>query len=192
MERQKMEWRGGTILKTLIGSVLAAALLALALPVLVAPQETAPAAGPERVLSFFNIHNGAHLSVVYRRGDEYLPEGLAEINHILRDPVCGDEHPIDPGVLDFLYDLLEKLDYRGEVQAVCGFRSVETNTMLHNTTSGVVLNSMHTKGRALDFRLTGLDMKKVWEVARSMKRGGTGYYKGSDFVHIDTGPVRFW
>jgi uncharacterized protein YcbK (DUF882 family) len=187
-----MEGRGGATLKKLIGSVLAAALLAFAWPSSAAAQETVPAAGPERVLSFFNIHTGSHLSVAYRRGDEYLPAGLAEINHILRDPVCGDEHPIDPGVLDFLYDLLEKLDYRGEVQAVCGFRSVETNTMLHKKTNGVVLGSMHTKGRALDFRLTGLDMKKVWDVARSMKRGGTGYYKSSDFIHIDTGPVRFW
>jgi uncharacterized protein YcbK (DUF882 family) len=25
-----------------------------------------------------------------------------------------------------------------------------------------------------------------------MKRGGTGYYKSSNFVHIDTGPVRWW
>jgi uncharacterized protein YcbK (DUF882 family) len=192
MERQKTGGRGGTTLKAFIGSVFAAALLALAVPASVAAQESAPATGPERVLSFFNIHNGSHLSVVYRRGDEYLPAGLAEINHILRDPVCGDEHPIDPGVLDFLYDLLEKLDYRGEVQAVCGFRSVETNTMLHNKTSGVVLNSMHTRGRALDFRLTGLDSKKVYETAKAMRRGGTGYYKASDFVHIDTGPVRSW
>jgi len=25
-----------------------------------------------------------------------------------------------------------------------------------------------------------------------MKRGGVGMYTASDFVHVDTGPVRYW
>jgi uncharacterized protein YcbK (DUF882 family) len=171
-------------MRTLTAFILAAVLLPLAFP--------ASATAQERTLSFYNIHNQERLTVIYRRGDDYVPEALTDINRILRDSLCGDEHPIDPHVLDFLYDLLQKLDYRGEVQIICGYRSVETNTMLHKQTSGVVLGSMHIQGRALDFRLTGLDMKKVWETARSMKRGGTGYYKASNFVHIDTGPVRSW
>jgi uncharacterized protein YcbK (DUF882 family) len=146
----------------------------------------------ERTLSFYNIHTGAHLTVTYRRGNEYDPEGLAQINHILRDHVCGDEHSIDPLVLDFLYDLMEKLGYHREVQMVCGYRSVETNTMMHYRSKGVALESMHTQGRALDFRLPGVDTRRIWEIARSMKRGGTGYYRSSDFVHIDTGRVRSW
>lgn len=192
-ERSKAARRyRGAFFAVFAPAVFALALLTLALPSPASAQAQAPANGQERVLSFFNIHTNAHLSVVYRRDDAYVPEALAEINHILRDPVCGDEHPIDPAVLDFLYDLLQKFDYRGEVQVICGFRSVETNSMLHKKTSGVVLGSMHTKGQALDFRLAGLDMKKVWEIARSMKRGGTGYYLSSNFVHIDTGRVRSW
>jgi len=154
----------------------------------VPPQE----AVQERLLSFYNIHSGAHLAVIYRRGDHYVPETLAQINHMLCDPFCGAEHEIDPRVLDFLYDLLEKVDFHGEVHVVCGYRSVETNTMLHNRSSGVALGSMHLQGRALDFRLPGVDSKYVWETARAMKRGGTGYYKTSNFVHIDSGPVRWW
>jgi len=146
----------------------------------------------ERTLSFYNIHTGAHLAATYRRGNEYDPEGLAQINHLLRDPVCGDEHSIDPLVLDFLYDLMDKVGYHQEVQMVCGYRSVETNTMMHRRSKGVALGSMHTQGRALDFRLPGVDTRRIWEIARSMKRGGTGYYRDSDFVHIDTGPVRSW
>ena len=82
--------------------------------------------------------------------------------------------------------------FQGEVHIVYGYLCVETNTLLHNQSSSVVLGSQHIKGRALDFRLPGVDMKKVWETAKSMKRGGTGYYKASNFVHIDTGPVRSW
>jgi uncharacterized protein YcbK (DUF882 family) len=181
-------------LKSFIITALAVVFLALTAAAQTAAPATAPAPTeePERTLSFYNIHTGGHLTIVYRRGDAYVPQALAEINHVLGDPLCGDEHPIDPGVLDFLYDLLMKLNYHGEVQVVCGFRSVETNALLHKNSSGVVLGSQHVQGRALDFRLPGIDSKKVWETARSMKRGGTGYYKASDFVHIDTGPVRSW
>lgn len=178
----------GAALKTFIAGAFAGLVLAL----LAAAQTAVATPAPERTLSFYNTHNGEHLSIVYKRGDAFLPVALDNIKHILRDPLTGQEDAIDPALLDFLYDLLQEVGYRGEVHVVCGFRCLETNTRLHNQSSSVVLGSQHTKGRALDFRLPGLDMKKVWETARSMKRGGTGYYKSSDFVHIDTGPVRFW
>jgi L,D-transpeptidase YcbB len=152
------------------------------------------AAGPaeERTLSFYSTHNHEHLSVVYRRGQDYVPEALDRIKHILRDPLNGEEHAIDPGLLDFLYDLVEKAGYRGEVHIVCGFRCAETNTKLHERSGGVARNSQHLQGRALDFRLPGFDTRKLYDLARSMNRGGTGYYRKSDFIQIDTGPVRSW
>jgi uncharacterized protein YcbK (DUF882 family) len=168
---------------------------ALVLPILAAfALGAAPqAAGPrERTLSFYNIHSNARLTVVYRRGDDYDPRALEQINAILCDPLCGAEHIIDPKVLDFLFDLLQLLDYHGEVHIICGFRTVETNAKLRQQGGGVAQGSLHIQGRALDFRLPGVDSKKVYEKAKAMKRGGTGYYKASDFVHIDTGPVRFW
>ncbi|MGZ8857892.1 MAG: YcbK family protein [Candidatus Aminicenantales bacterium] len=172
---------------------LAISLLALALLSLTAAAQTEiTTPPPERSLSFYNTHNEDHLTVIYKRGSNYVQEGLDDIKHILRDPLNGEEVPIEPALLDFLYDLLQKVGFQGEVHIVCGYRCVETNTRLHNQSSSVVLGSQHTTGRALDFRLPGVDMKKVWETARSMKRGGTGYYKASNFVHIDTGPVRFW
>lgn len=175
-------------MKFLIWGALAGLMLALT----AAAQTDGTAQVPERTLSFYNTHNGEHLSVAYRRGNDYLQVGLDNIKHVLRDPLTGDEDPIDPALLDFLYDLLQKVGYRGEVHIVCGFRCVETNTLLHKQSSSVVLGSQHTKGRALDFRLPGFDTLKLYEVAKSMKRGGTGYYKASDFIHIDTGRVRFW
>lgn len=146
----------------------------------------------ERRLSLYNIHNHERLSVVYRRGEEYVPEALDRIKHILRDPLNGDEHPIDPGLLDFLYDLLQKAGYRGEVHIVSGYRSAETNAKLRQRSNGIAVASQHLQGRALDFRLTGFDTRKLYDLARAMKRGGTGYYRKSDFIQIDTGPVRSW
>ena len=170
----------------------AAACLGCAMIILLALAAGAAENSQERVLSFFNTHTGEHLSVAYKRGADYVPEALAKIDHILRDPLTGDVYKIDPKLLDFLWDVLEKLDYHKEVEVVCGFRCVETNTMLHKRTSGVVLGSMHTQGRALDFRLPGILTRKVFDTARAMRRGGTGYYADSDFVHLDTGPNRQW
>jgi uncharacterized protein YcbK (DUF882 family) len=175
-------------MKALVISALAVASLALT----AAAQTEITTPPPDRSLSFYNTHNEEHLTVIYKRGNNYVQEGLDNIKHILRDPLTGEEAPIDPALLDFLYDLLHKVGFQGEVHIVCGYRCVETNTLLHNQSSLVVLGSQHTKGRALDFRLPGIDMKKVWDIAKSMKRGGTGYYRASNFVHIDTGPFRFW
>ncbi len=175
------------------GAIVLALAAALALAPAAAAQTVITAAPePVRTLAFYNTHNGEHLSVVYKRGDNYLRPALDDIKHVLRDPFTAEEVPIDPALLDFLYDLLQKVGYRGEVEVVCGYRCVETNTRLHNQSGSVVLGSQHTKGRALDFRLRGVSTRKLYETAKAMKRGGTGYYKDSDFIHIDTGPVRFW
>jgi uncharacterized protein YcbK (DUF882 family) len=48
------------------------------------------------------------------------------------------------------------------------------------------------QGKALDFRLPGVDTKRLRDTALAMKRGGVGYYKKLDFIQIDTGRVRFW
>ena len=47
-------------------------------------------------------------------------------------------------------------------------------------------------GQAIDFRLDGVNLKKVRDAAIELKAGGVGYYPRSNFVHIDTGPVRHW
>ncbi|GAK82739.1 exported protein [Vibrio ponticus] len=47
-------------------------------------------------------------------------------------------------------------------------------------------------GQAIDFRLDGVNLRKVRDIAREIKAGGVGYYPNSNFVHIDTGPVRYW
>ena len=175
-----------------IAVILLAGLLSVPGPSAQASAPSTQADTAARELSFFNIHNKERLSVVYRRGADYLPDALDRIKHILRDPLNGEEHAIDPGLLDFLYDLLQKAGYRGEVHVVCGYRCAETNAKLRARTNGIAMASQHLKGRALDFRLPGFDTRKLYDLARSMGRGGTGYYRNSDFIQIDTGPVRSW
>ncbi len=46
-------------------------------------------------------------------------------------------------------------------------------------------HSYHNFGRALDFRLSGVDNKKLSDFARTLPKCGVGYYPNSVFVHLD-------
>ena len=146
----------------------------------------------ERTLSFYNTHTRERLTVTYKKGDSFIPEALKKIDHILRDHRTGDIHPIDPKLMDFLYDLLTAVDNHGEVHIISGYRSPKTNKKLRGRSKGVAAGSLHMQGKALDFRLPGTDTAVLRDTARAMKRGGVGYYRKLDFVQIDTGRVRIW
>ena len=146
----------------------------------------------ERTLSFYNTHTHERLTVIYKNGDNYVAEAMAKIAKIMRDHRTGDIHPIDPELMDFLYDLLTEVDNHGEVHIISGYRSPATNKKLHNRSEGVASRSQHMKGKAIDFRLPGTNTVVLRDTARAMKRGGVGYYKKLDFVQIDTGRVRQW
>lgn len=150
-------------------------------------------ASDERSLSFYQTHTGERLTVTYKVGDDYVPAAMEKINYILRDHRTGEVHPMDPKLLDFLYDVLTAVNNHGAVHIISGYRSPKTNQMLRGRGErGVAKGSMHKQGKALDFRLPGTETKKLRDAALAMKRGGVGYYPDSDFVQIDTGRVRFW
>ena len=145
-----------------------------------------------RQLSFYHTHTSEKLDVVYAQNGAYIPEALAEVNYLLRDFRNGDVHPIDPRLLDVLYAVRERTGSNGQFEVLSGFRSKATNDMLRHNSTGVARNSMHLKGQAIDIRLDGAGTRDVRRVAIAMAQGGVGYYPDSDFVHLDTGPVRTW
>jgi uncharacterized protein YcbK (DUF882 family) len=146
----------------------------------------------QRVLSFYNTHTHERLTVIYKKGDSYDSEAMQKISKILRDHRSEDIHPIDPKLMDFLYDLLTEVDNHGEVHIISGYRSPTTNNKLRQKSTGEASKSQHMQGKALDFRLPGTDTTVLRDKARAMKRGGVGYYRKLDFVQIDTGRVRQW
>lgn len=156
------------------------------------------AAGPalalteSRKLSLVNTHTGESLAVSYFKAGSYDSLGLEQVARVLRDHRTGDVHPIDPALLDLLHDLQALADRDDAFQVISGYRSPQTNSMLNARSSGVASRSLHMDGKAIDIRLTGFPTKKLHQLAISMKRGGVGYYATSDFVHVDTGRVRYW
>lgn len=151
-------------------------------------------AGPleERTISLFNTHTRESITLPYFADGAYLPESLARLSSFLRDHRTGEEHAIDPSLYDILNDLRLATRSRSPFQVISGYRSPRTNAVLREAGRGVARGSMHLQGRAIDVRLKDVDSAVLRDAALELRRGGVGYYRQSDFVHVDTGRVRRW
>ncbi|HWR59559.1 MAG TPA: YcbK family protein [Thermodesulfovibrionales bacterium] len=146
----------------------------------------------ERTLTFYNTHTGEKIKAVYWIRGAYLPQALADVNNIMRDYRTGEVKEIDPDLLDLLFALGRKLRSSAPYHIISGYRSAETNLLLRGTGKGVARNSLHIDGKAIDIRIPGYELKTLQRAALDLKRGGVGYYPGSDFVHVDVGKIRRW
>jgi uncharacterized protein YcbK (DUF882 family) len=147
---------------------------------------------PERSLSLNNVHTGENERVVYWADGTYQTEGLNRINWILRDFRTSETKTIDPRLLNILYLLTRTLDVDNPILVLSGYRSKKTNDMLRRTTEGVARRSFHMAGRAIDIRMPAVPTQHVQRAALQLGGGGVGYYPSSNFVHLDSGPVRTW
>jgi uncharacterized protein YcbK (DUF882 family) len=140
---------------------------------MLAPARAAVAQGAARKLAFHSLHTGEKLAATYWENGRYLADGLREIDHVLRDFRTG-------------------MEYEGATSVISGYRCPATNAMLAARSKRVAKNSYHVLGMAIDLRLPGRQLATVRDSAKALASGGVGYYPNSDFVHVDTGPVRAW
>jgi uncharacterized protein YcbK (DUF882 family) len=167
--------------------------LAAALPV--SGRSSSPSAVPEYRLRFYHTHTNERLDIVYRRGDVYLPEALDRLDYYLRDYRTGDVHQYDPRLFDLLHELTRSLGRPyAEINVVCGYRTPSTNEFLRSRSvhTGVAQHSLHMQAEAIDIRLPGVPTARLRDAALELHRGGVGYYRALDFVHVDVGRVRRW
>lgn len=150
------------------------------------------AAGTSKRLALRNIHTNENVDLEFYRGDSYVPDALTSIQKVLRDWRNNDQHSIDPKLMDYLCDLAHTIGVEPVFSVISGYRSPQTNAQLHERSSGVASHSLHREGRAIDVRLVGVNCSDLAQHALDMQRGGVGYYRHSDFVHLDTGRFRAW
>ena len=117
---------------------------------------------------------------------------MEDLNKVLRDHRNNKIAEMDPQLLLLLDEVNGKLGNGKELHIISGYRSPESNAKLHANSNGVAKRSMHMDGKAIDIRLPGKDLKTLHKAAMSLKGGGVGYYPDSQFVHMDTGRVRYW
>lgn len=147
--------------------------------------------GPRRAV-LHNLHTGDRFDEVYYENGRYLVDALAEASRVMRDWRTGETHEIDPALYDALHAIAGKLETRAPFGIISGYRSPTTNAMLNARSSGVAKKSQHMLGKAIDVRLSGVELSNLHKAALAVGAGGVGYYPSSDFVHVDTGRVRQW
>jgi len=145
-----------------------------------------------RRLAFRNTHTGESFSGVYRVGNKYLPDAMKQINTVMRDFRTNEVHGMDPRVLDILNAVQRMTGRSTPFEIISGYRSPKTNNMLRGKSSGVAKKSLHMQGRAVDLRMEDFDTARLRDLAINLGAGGVGYYRKSNFVHLDSGDIRNW
>jgi uncharacterized protein YcbK (DUF882 family) len=103
----------------------------------------------------------------------------AEIRHLFRCRVTNRERPIARKTLMMLADVAEK--YEGKT---IEFVSV------YRVQRGESLTSPHRDGRAIDFRIRGIQLRELRDYLwRKYTEVGIGWYPSEQFIHMDTRPT---
>ena len=158
------------------------------------PDEPPPALDltSPRSLSLLNVNSSETLTITYWSDGAYHRDSLDKLNQFLRDSKNSDQTEMDPLVFDVLWHTMQQAGFAGTVEVLSAFRSAETNAWLASVSRGVARDSQHINGNALDVRFPGVPVFKMRQAARSLNMGGVGFYPRSGFIHLDTGPVRYW
>jgi uncharacterized protein YcbK (DUF882 family) len=159
---------------------------------------TAAAVSPRRRdgsrwLAFESAWTGEKLKLTYYENGRYVEGALHALDRLMRDSRDNTVVQMDPRLYDLLFDLSRLMDSANPFTLISGYRSPATNAMLAARSRAVAKNSFHLRGWAADVRLQGRDLRQLALGAISLHRGGVGMYsRKSNFIHVDTGPVRRW
>jgi uncharacterized protein YcbK (DUF882 family) len=149
-------------------------------------------AGDIRRIRMYSGRTGEMLDTIYWIDGEYVKDALKEINHFMRDWRTGEVVTIDARNVDIMAAAHRLMDVSEPYMLLSGYRSPKTNAMLRSKSGGVAKNSLHMKGQAADLRLKSRSVGQMARAAEKCASGGVGRYSGSNFVHMDCGPIRHW
>jgi uncharacterized protein YcbK (DUF882 family) len=145
-----------------------------------------------RSLSLVNFNTQETLTVTYWSNGAYHRDALNKLNHFLRESRDNAATEMDPLLFDVLWHTTRIVGYGGSIEVLSAFRSATSNAWLASVSRGVARDSQHINGNAMDIRFPGVPVFQIRQAARALNMGGVGFYPRSGFVHLDTGPVRYW
>lgn len=149
-------------------------------------------AGDIRRLRMYSGRTGEKIDMIYWIEGNYIKDAVKEINHFMRDWRTDGVKTMDLRTIDIMAGAHNLMDATEPYLLLSGYRSPKTNAMLRSRSRGVAKNSLHMKGQAADLRLSTRSVNQMARAAAACKSGGVGKYNGSNFVHMDCGPVRTW
>ena len=146
----------------------------------------APGTKPAALINFYNEHTHEWLAV-----DPAQPLPPGELDLFLRDHYTNKSTTMEPRLAGVLVAAAK--NFKSDiVDVVSGFRHPKFNLMLRKKGHQVARDSQHTHGNAVDFFIPKVTTQQLQAWAKAQKLGGVGLYLESGFVHMDTGPIRFW
>jgi uncharacterized protein YcbK (DUF882 family) len=180
----------GLTRRTLLGAFAATTLIA-------APTYSKAAGflrggGDIRRIRMYSGRTGESIDTIYWIEGSYIKDALKEINYFMRDWRTDGTKSMDARTVDIMAASLALMDTTEPYMLLSGYRSPQTNAMLRSRSRGVAKNSLHIKGQAADLRLNSRSIGQMAKAAAACASGGVGKYRGSNFVHMDCGPVRTW
>jgi uncharacterized protein YcbK (DUF882 family) len=126
---------------------------------------------PKLVLVSLNTGDRFELAAATPRGG-FAASDLDRAAHVLRDTGSGNEHPVEPRVLDVVYRIQTHFQAQ-EIRVISGYRTPHGRS------------SNHGRGRAVDIVVPGASDADVAKFAREVGFCGVGIYPSSGFVHVD-------
>lgn len=145
-------------------------------------------AGNFRKINMRNDRTGELLDMVYWVDGQYIPESLKAVNYFFRDWREGKIKKIDTHEVDIIAAVHRTLGTTEPFLLISGYRTPTTNSHL----PGAAHNSFHLRGQAADLRMRSRSVKQMSSAGRKLAAGGVGTYYRSNFVHLDSGPLRTW
>ena len=145
-----------------------------------------------RTLSLVNFNTQEVLTVTYWSNGAYHREALDKLNHFLRDSRDNAQTEMDPLLFDVLWHTaqhrgLRRLD-RGAVGLSLAHDQRLAGQRQPRRGARQPAHERQRHGHPLPRRAGVQDPPG----RLSLNMGGVGFYPRSGFVHLDTGPVRYW
>ncbi len=146
----------------------------------------APGTKPDKLVNLYNEHTREWLAV----DPAALPD-QATVDVFLRDHFTNKATTMDPRLVALVLGAATSF-HSDLVSVISGFRHPKYNLMLRKKGHQVARDSQHTHGNAIDFAIPHVTTQQLHAWAKAQHVGGVGLYLESGFVHMDTGPIRFW
>lgn len=175
------------MLRTALGAALCAGAHALA------PAVVQARGFPEGRLLLYNAHTHERLALTYRDGQgRYDRTAISDLNTFMRCHHSNTVAAMDLRVIEILNAIRAQVGDEKEVIVHSAYRSPEYHMHLIRQNRRAARHSFHVSAQAIDFHIEGVSLRELRQHALRLGRGGVGYYPRRGFLHIDSGPPRYW
>ncbi len=153
-----------------------------------------------RKLQMVRPQSGDQLEIQYWKDGVRNQDAYEQICEMLRDVQANQIARMDPELIDTLWAaqaFVRRYGFKAPIEITSGFRTLQTNNRLIEAGLPAARHSLHTQGKAADFRMNGLHPEILGTLVKGFKAGGVGFYfrigsKGGGWIHADTGVERVW